>query len=98
MTFQTPELMVIGCVILVVLFVIVRAQHYFGSRRDENHDSYLTVTEECVNNKKVYKKCPRLEMWGFKMSATLLLLGLNMIVVLYIAYKLYKSSVITINS
>ncbi len=62
------------------IFLLLRAQHYFSSRtKTEGHDSYLVVKETCNEGALKYKKCPKLEMWGFKFSVIITLLVINLI-------------------
>jgi len=63
------------------IFLLLRAQHYFSSRgtETEGHDSYLVVNEVCNEGTLKYKKCPKLEMWGFKFSVIITLLVINLI-------------------
>ena len=85
---KIPEYLLILSFIVVIVFVGIRANHYFGTRKDEKHDSYLVVADKgCKNDKEVYEKCPRLEMWGFKMSCVLILLGFNLLLTLYLIYR-----------
>ena len=44
---ELPEILLIASIILIVVFVILRAKHYFWQRQDTNHDSYLVVAEKC---------------------------------------------------
>lgn len=46
MKFGTPEIIIIVTLFIVLLFTIVRAKHYFYSRKYEDHDSYITVVEK----------------------------------------------------
>lgn len=86
--FGTPELLLVVCIVVLFIFVFIRARHYFSARRDENHDSYLIVNEKCTSSGNLeLQKCPRLEMWGFKMSCVLILLGLNLMFTMYLIYR-----------
>ena len=88
MKLQTPEIVLIVCLVAMAIFVLMRAKHYFWSRENENHDSYLVVNEKCTpDGKTELQKCPRLEMWGFKMSCVLILLGVNLLLTVYLLYR-----------
>ena len=88
MKLGAPEIIIIVTLFVVLSFTIIRARHYFYARKYEGHDSYITVVEKDGK----YQKCPRLEMWGFKMSVVIFLLSLNFIFMLYLTYKLLKKS------
>lgn len=83
----SSETLIILSILIMSLFAFFSAKHYFSRRRNENHDSYLVMSESCHNNKMIYTKCPRVEMWGFKFSTLLFLTGLNFLLLLYIIGK-----------
>jgi len=66
-------------------FLFLRAQHYWASRQTENHDTYLLARETCDQGRLRYRKCPDLDMWGFKWSVIIVLLAINTVflIVLY---------------
>jgi len=73
---------------VVMIFTFLSAKRYFWLRQNENHDSYLVMSEKCENEMAVYSKCPRLEMWGFKMSLIIFMIGLNLIFTFYLIFRL----------
>jgi len=70
-----------------LIFLSLRIHHYIGSRRDENHDSYLVIREVCSPDGLKYRKCPNLEMWGLKWSIIITLLVINSVIVLALYFR-----------
>jgi hypothetical protein len=55
-----------------LLFICFRAKQYFDDRKARNHDTYMVVKGG------EYKKCPDLDMLGFKFSVMLAFMALNL--------------------
>ena len=82
----TAENLVIATFVIVIFLIVIKANQYFNSRKTKNHDSYIVVAEKCDDGQLKYKECPRLEMWGFKMSTLVILLIFNLILTVYLIY------------
>lgn len=80
-SFQIPEYILFLIIFLIFVFIYIRFRHYFWSKNNKGHDYYPTLPDNSG-------KCPRLNMWGFKMSVILILLSFNLILTLYLIYKL----------
>lgn len=58
--------------IICVIFIACRAKQYYDDRKNHNHDTYMVVKGE------KYEKCPDMDMFGFKFSVMLVLMGVNL--------------------
>lgn len=79
MKIQTKVLIASVCIVL--LFIALRYHHYSRQRREEHHDEYLLAR---ITQDGRYKKCPDLEMFGFKFSTILALAIFNLILTVYL--------------
>ncbi len=67
---------ILGCI-----FVAHRAKQYFDDRKSRGHDTYEIIVEN-------RKKCPDMDMFGFKYSVILCLALLNLFATIVLIFSL----------
>lgn len=75
------EKILIISIVLVLGFIALRYSHYIQQRK-QGHDKYAMVTNG--------GKCPDLDMFGFKFSTILALSVFNILIVIYLCFKLIE--------
>lgn len=77
------EQLLIISIVLMLIFIALRYSHYIQQRK-QGHDKYMIVS-----NGENYK-CPDLDMFGFKFSVILGLSVFNILLVIYLCFKLLR--------
>jgi hypothetical protein len=75
------EKILILSIVLVLGFIALRYSHY-RQQRKQGHDKYAIIANG--------EKCPDLDMFGFKFSTILALSIFNILIVIYLCFRILK--------
>lgn len=82
---KTVHKLLLASLVLTFVFIGMRAKQYFHDRKYGDHDRYMIVANP--ESGFAYRKCPDMNMFGFKFSSMITLMILNLFLTILILTK-----------